>query len=94
MRKLKMNHDILSLAVKFIFPAHKVVGNIEDARFADDVEYRHDIFEKVLSIDVADLNEIALDLRTKLDLKESVTSSSAYKDVQIDFNYYKGTGIS
>ena len=85
---------MLSLAVKFIFPVRKVVGNIEAARFAEDVEYRHDIFEKILSIDVADLNEIALDLRTKLDLKESVTSSSVYKDVQIDFNDYKGTGIS
>ena len=94
MRKLKMNHDILSLAVKFIFPARKVIGNVEAARFAEDVEYRHDIFEKILSTDVADLNEIALDLRTKLDLKESVTSSSVYKDVQIDFNDYKGTGIS
>ena len=89
-----MNHDMLSLAVKFIFPVRKVVDNIESARFAEDVEYRHDIFEKILSIDVADLNEIALDLRTKLDLKESVTSSSVYKDVQIDFNDYKGTGIS
>ena len=85
---------MLSLAVKFIFPVRKVVGNIEAARFAEDVEYRHDIFEKILSIDVADLNEIALDLRTKLDLKESVTLSSVYKDVQIDFNDYKGTGIS
>lgn len=94
MRKLKMNHDILSLAVKFIFPARKVVGNIDAARFAEDVEYRHDIFEKVLSIDDADLNEMALDLRTKLDLNASVTSSSVYKDVQIDFNDYKGTGIS
>lgn len=85
---------MLSLAVKFIFPVRKVVGNIEAARFAEDVEYRHDIFEKILSIDVADLNEIALDLRTKLDLKESVTSSIVCKDVQIDFNDYKGTGIS
>ena len=89
-----MNHDMLSLAVKFIFPVRKVVGNIEAARFAEDVEYRHDIFEKILSIDVADLNEMALDLRTKLDLKESVTSSIVCKDVQIDFNDYKGTGIS
>lgn len=85
---------MLSLAVKFIFPVRKVVGNIEAARFAEDVEYRHDIFEKILSTDVADLNEIALDLRTKLDLKESVTSSIVCKDVQIDFNDYKGTGIS
>lgn len=85
---------MLSLAVKFIFPVRKVVGNIEAARFAEDVEYRHDIFEKILSIDVADLNEMALDLRTKLDLKESVTSSIVCKDVQIDFNDYKGTGIS
>ena len=46
---------MLSLAVKFIFPVRKVVGNIEAARFAEDVEYRHDIFEKILSIDVADL---------------------------------------
>lgn len=94
MRKLKMNHDILSLAVKFIFPARKVVGKIDAVRFAEDVEFRHDIFEKVLSIDDADLNEMALDLRTKLDLNASVTSSSVYKDVQIDFNDYKGTGIS
>ena len=85
---------MLSLAVKFIFPVRKVVGNIEAARFAEDVEYRHDIFEKILSIDVADLNVMALDLRTKLDLKESVTSSIVCKDVQIDFNDYKGTGIS
>ena len=85
---------MLSLAVKFIFPVRKVVDNIESARFAEDVEYRHDIFEKILSTDDADLNEIALYLRTKLDLKELVTSSSVYKDVQIDFNDYKGTGIS
>ena len=37
MRKLKMNHDMLSLAVKFIFPVRKVVDNIESARFAEDV---------------------------------------------------------
>ncbi len=69
------------LAVIFIKRAHKVVSNLKATQLAKDVEYRNQIFEQVLAIDNAVLKELALDLRAKLDLNQSVTSCSVYKYV-------------
>ena len=84
-----MNHDTLNLAVKFILLARKVTGPIAAQRLAEDADYREEIFNKISVAGDASLNELVLELRDKLELNESVASSSTYKDVPIDFNYYK-----
>jgi hypothetical protein len=84
-----MNHDTLNLAVKFILRARKVTGPIAAQRLAEDTAYREEIFNKVSAEGDASLNELALELRDKLDQNETIASSSTYKDVPIDFNYYK-----
>ena len=35
-----------------------------------------------------DLNEMSLNLRVKLDLNESIITSTVYKDVELDFSEY------
>ena len=84
-----MNHDTLNYAVKFILRARKVTGPIEATRLAEDAAYRDEIFNKISAEGDAELNEMALNLRDKLDQNESVASSSTFKDVPIDFGYYK-----
>ena len=84
-----MNHDTLNLAVKFILLARKVTGPIAAQRLAADADYREEIFNKIAVAGDASLNELVLELRDKLELNESIASSSTYKDVPIDFNYYK-----
>lgn len=84
-----MNHDTLNLAVKFILLARKVTGPIAAQRLAEDVGYREEIFNKISAAGDANLNELVLELRDKLAQNESVASSSTYKNVPIDFNYYK-----
>ena len=83
-----MNHDTLNLAVKFILRARKVTGPIEANRLADDAAYREEIFAKIAAEGSAELNEMALHLRDKIEQNESIASSSTYKDVPIDFGYY------
>lgn len=84
-----MNHDTLNLAVKFILLARKVTGPIAAQRLAEDVGYREEIFNKISAAGDANLNALVLELRDKLAQNESVASSSTYKNVPIDFNYYK-----
>lgn len=86
-----MNHDTLNLAVKFILLARKVTGPIAAQRLAEDVGYREEIFNKISAAGDANLNALVLELRDKLAQNESVASSSTYKNVPIDFNYYKNT---
>ena len=84
-----MNHDTLNLAVKFILRARKVTGPIAAQRLAEDASYREEIFNKISAEGDVSLNELALELRDKLEQNESIASSSTYKDIPIDFNYYK-----
>ena len=83
-----MNHDTLNLAVKFILRARKITGSIESTRLAEDAAYREVIFAKISAEGDAELNEMALVLRNKIEQNESIASSSTYKDVPIDFAYY------
>ena len=53
------------------------------------IKMKEEIFNKISVAGDASLNELVLELRYKLELNESVASSSTYKDVPIDFNYYK-----
>jgi hypothetical protein len=89
-----MNHDTLGLVVKFILRARKVTGPIEATRLAEDISYREEIFNKIAAEGDVELNEMALNLRNKIEQNESVASSSTYKDIPIDFNYYKNAARS
>lgn len=84
-----MNHDTLSMLVKLICSARKITGPLEANRLAQDAEYRHVVFSKIEAEGDAKLHEMLVVLREKLELKESIASSSTYKDVPIDFDYYK-----
>jgi hypothetical protein len=86
-----MNHDTLNMLVKFICSARKITGPLEANRLAADIEYRQEVFNKIEAEGDAKLHEMLVELREKLALKETIASSSTYKDVPIDFNYYKNS---
>lgn len=89
-----MNHDTLNMLVKFICAARKITGPLEANRLAADDEYRNEVFSKVEAEGDAKLHEMLVALRDKLELKESIASSSNFKNVPIDFDHYKKTASS
>lgn len=89
-----MNHDTLNMLVKFICSARKITGPLQANRLATDEVYRTEVFNKIEAEGDGQLHEMLVELRDKLELKETIASSSTYKNVPIDFDYYKNNAHS
>jgi hypothetical protein len=89
-----MNHDTLNMMVKFICSARKLTGSLEANRLASDAEYRDIVFNKVEAEGDKELYEMLIELRDKLALNEAVSSSNAFKNAGVDFDYYYNSARS